>query len=141
MLIFSHTPPPPPHTHILSAIALLLALLFLSYLVQPVGLLLALVVAWGLFFLPLSFHRIPHVSGWQNPTSMAGLVIGFSFTSLCYVSTVVPNILIYLNSVHHIRLVLIHLPHVANASPCHSHLMIFLCLASLSALALSSMQQ
>ena len=83
-----------PHLPVISvALDLLLALYLFSHVHQPVGLLLVLAVAWTLFFLPLAFHRIPHDAGWQNPTSMMGLVIGFSYTSLCYIVKIMPNIL------------------------------------------------
>ncbi len=79
--------------HVIPAIDLVLAFSLFSYFRQPMGLLMALTVAWTMFFIPLSFHRIPHDAGWQNPTSMTGLVIGFFFTTVIYLVKILPNIL------------------------------------------------
>ena len=78
-----------------TAVDLFLAHFLFSRVHQPLGLVLALTVAWTMFFIPLALHRIPQDAGWQNPISMMGLLIGFWFTSVIYLTKILPNILLW----------------------------------------------
>ncbi len=80
------------HAHIHTALALVLSPLLFSYFRQPLGFILALLMAILGLFIPMTFHRLPHDEGWQNPTPMAGLTFGVMATTLCYFCVVFPNI-------------------------------------------------
>lgn len=76
-----------------SGLTLLLALLAFTYFHQPVGLVVALMIATPGFFLPLSMHRIPHPAGWPNPLMLGALVAGVGVTCLIYLFRVFFDIL------------------------------------------------
>ena len=82
------------------AITIFIAILVTCHVFQPVGFMLAIIIAFLGFFLPMGRHRIPHEAGWQNPVMLGGLIMGVSNTAICYFIAILPHILIYVHTLH-----------------------------------------
>ena len=84
-----------------SAMTMFIAILVTCHVFQPVGFMLAIIIAFLGFFVPMTRHRIPHECMWQNPVMLGGLIMGVCNTVICYFFAVWPHILIqYIVHVH-----------------------------------------
>ena len=78
-----------------SAMTMFIAILVTCHVFQPVGFMLAIIIAFLGFFVPMTRHRIPHECMWQNPVMLGGLIMGVCNTVICYFFAVWPHILIH----------------------------------------------
>ena len=85
---------------LLTATTMFIAILVTCHVFQPIGFMLAIIIAFLGFFLPMGRHRIPHEAGWQNPVMLGGLIMGVSNTVICYFFAIWPHILMYIVHVH-----------------------------------------
>lgn len=77
------------------AITMFIAILVTCHVFQPIGFMLAIIIAFLGFFMPMTRHRIPHEAGWQNPVMLGGLIMGVCNTVICYSFAIWPHILVH----------------------------------------------
>ena len=75
------------------ATTMFIAILVTCHVFQPIGFMLALIIAFMGFFVPMTRHRIPHEASWQNPVMLGGLIMGVGNTVICYFFAIWPHIL------------------------------------------------
>lgn len=76
---------------------MIIANLAFCYLDNPImALILAIVIVWAGFFLPMRQHRLPHDSGWHNPAFIGAMLTEIGHTALCYFIRILPHILLLL---------------------------------------------